>query len=189
VRGDTVRARLLAEESGDLFRCSRFPKGELLALGTLGEVELADGNHDRGLQLLRESAALADDIGYSWWKAVTLAAVAEHLVELDRLEEAEAPAREALAESHAIAERQYRLLTLALLARIAGRTGRVQRAGTLWGAVETEEARGPFGQWEGERDEHAAAVLDATGPDFEHGRANGRRLPLEQVVEYAVTDD
>ncbi|HEU4488560.1 MAG TPA: adenylate/guanylate cyclase domain-containing protein [Actinomycetota bacterium] len=186
VRGDTVRARLLAEESGDLLHGANFHKGELLALGTLGEVELEDGNYDRGLQLLRESAALADEIGYSWWKAVTLAAVAEHLVELDRLEEAEAPAREALAESHAIGERQFRLLALALLARIAGRTGRVQRAGTLWGAVETEEARGPVGQWEGERAAHAAAVLAAAGPDFEQGRANGRRLPLEQVVEYAV---
>jgi predicted ATPase/class 3 adenylate cyclase len=187
VRGDTVRARLLAEESGDLLRGARFPKGELLALGTLGEVELHDGNHDRGLQLLRESAALADDIGFSWWKAVTLAAVGEHLVELGRLEEAEAPAREALTDAHAIGERQFRLLSLALLARIAARTGRVRRAGTLWGAVEMEEAQGSVGQWEGERDEYAAALLDAAGPDFERGRANGRGLTLDQVVEYAVT--
>jgi predicted ATPase len=186
-RGDTDRARLLAEQSSDLLRGARFPKGELLALGTLGDIELTAGNHDRGLQLLRESAALANDIGFSWWKTVTLAAVGEHLVRLGRLQEGEAPTREALAEAHAIGERQFGLLSLALLARIAARTGRVRRAGTLWGAVEMEEARGPVGQWERERDEHAAALLDVAGSDFERGRASARKLTLDEVIQYAVT--
>ena len=67
-------------------------------------------------------------------------------------------------------------------------TGRVERAGTLWGAIEMEETRGPVGQWEAEREEFATAVLEAAGPDFDRGRTAGRALTLDEVVEYALAE-
>ena len=56
-----------------------------------------------------------------------MAAAAEHLVALGRLTDAEGPAREALAEAHAIDKRQFRLVGLAVLDRIAAQTGRAER--------------------------------------------------------------
>jgi hypothetical protein len=122
-----------------------------------------------GLELLRVSAAQAGDMGFAWWKAVALTDIGERLVGLGRFEEAEEPARQALVETFRIGERQFGLVSLALLARIAARMGRTRRAGSLWGAVETEEARRPVGQWEDVREQHAAAMREASGPDFEQG--------------------
>jgi hypothetical protein len=107
-------------------------------------------------------------------------------VQQGRVAEAQQPARDALAEAHALGERQWRIFALALLARMAAETGHAERAGTLWGAIESEEARGPVGQWEGERREYEVAVLAAEGRDFEAGRAHGRLLTIDDAVEYAL---
>jgi tetratricopeptide (TPR) repeat protein len=188
-RGNTAAARSFAEESSELLHRVRFRKGQSLALATLGEVELAEGNHESGFRLLRRSVELADETGFSWWKATTLAIIAEYLVSLGRLTEAEGPAQDALRQAHAVDERQWRMFSLALLARIAAETGRGERAGTLWGAIEAEEARGPVGQWEGERAGYEAAVFVAGGRDFEAGRDRGRLLTIDEAVEYALADD
>ncbi|MFN2488903.1 MAG: tetratricopeptide repeat protein [Actinomycetota bacterium] len=172
-RDDTVTARSLAEESAEIVRRVGFRKGEVVILGTLGEIDLFEGNHDRGLELLRTSIALSEEIGFSWWTAVSLALGAESLLELERLEDAERWAREALPEALAVGERQFLLICLAVLARVAAHTGRAERAGTLWGAVEREEARAPVGQWESERAPYEAAVLEAQGRDFDGGRDYG----------------
>ena len=187
-RDDLVAARSLAEESGELLRRARFRKGETIVLGTLGDIDLLEGNHDRGLELMRQSIALAKEIGFTWWTAVSLASGAEHLLVLDRLEEAEQWAREALPEALAVGERQFLLFALAVLARVAAQTGRAERAGTLWGAIETEEALGPVGQWEAERAAYEAAVNAADGSDFQAGRGHGRRLTLGEAVDYALAD-
>jgi hypothetical protein len=135
---------------------------------------------------MRRSAALAQESGFAWWKAVTMANVAEHLFELGRLEEAQRSAREALADAHAIGERQVRVYGLALLACIAARKGRAERAGILWGAVEKEEERSPVGRWESERDRYAAVVLTVAGSNFDGGRGRGRMLTLDEAVECAL---
>ena len=80
------------------------------------------------------------------------------------------------------------LYALALLARFAGKAGQADRAGRLWGAIETEESRGPVGIWENERDEIASDVADPS-PEFEQGRSSGRSLSLEEAVEYALDED
>jgi predicted ATPase/class 3 adenylate cyclase len=185
-RGDRVRARALAEEAGELLRRTRFRKGELETLATLGDIEVAEGNHDRGLELMRESIGIADEVGFTWWKVASSTILAYSLIQLDRMDEAERCMREVLAEARVIGERQFLLFGLAQLAWVAAKTGRPERAGTLWGAVETEERRRPVGQWEREREEFATAVLAAAGPDFEQGRAAGRALTLDEVVEYLL---
>ncbi|MGI8519896.1 MAG: ATP-binding protein [Actinomycetota bacterium] len=186
VREDLVAARSLAEESGQLLQRARFRKGETIVLGTLGDIEILEGNHDRGIELMRQSIEFSKEIGFSWWTAVSLAVGAERLLSIDRLEEAEQWALEALPETRAIGERQFLLTALAVLARIAAQTGRPERSGTLWGAIETEEALGPVGQWEDERAAYEAAVKAAEGPDFQTGRDHGRRLTLGEAVDYAL---
>jgi predicted ATPase len=185
-REDMVRARALAEEAGELLRRTGFLKGELETIATLGDIEFAEGNHDRGLELMRESIALADEVGFTWWKVASTMILAYNLIKLGRLDEAEKRMREVLPQTRAIGERQFLLFGLAQLAWVSVQTGRIERAGTLWGAIETEEARGPVGQWENERDEFATAVLAAAGPAFERGRAAGRALTPDEVVAYAL---
>jgi hypothetical protein len=55
--------------------------------------------------------------------------------------------------------------------------------------IEAEEVRGPLGMWEHDREEYAAAVLVHEGPEFEAARATGKRLSLDEAVEYALSVD
>ena len=45
-------------------------------------------------------------------------------------------------------DRQMTLYSLALLAQVEAEARRADRAGLLWGAIETEESRGPVGHWD-----------------------------------------
>ena len=65
----------------------------------------------------------------------------------------------------------------------------MRRAGLLWGAVELDEREGPIGQWEGERDAYAAAVLERADTEFEAGRAVAITKTLDELVEFALADD
>jgi hypothetical protein len=61
----------------------------------------------------------------------------------------------------------------------------VEQAGLMWGALEAEEEGGTVGQWEGERELYADAVLAHAGDDFERGRAQGTGLSLDDAVRVA----
>lgn len=181
--GDTIRARTLNDESLEIVQRTSDRKGVCMAIGSLGEIEIAEGNQDRGLELLRESVTRSEEIGFSWWTAVTLGQLAEHLFQWRRLEEAERCCRESLSVAHSIGERQWMVFSLGLLARIAAHTNRAELAGTLWGAIETEEARGIIGQWEAERAEYLTDVAKVAGPEFDRGRERGRNFTLAEIVQ------
>ncbi len=106
--------------------------------------------------------------------------------ELGRLDEALRHSRVVLKLSRTTGERQRTVFALARIAGIAARHKDSPRAGRLWGAIEAEEARGPLGLWEQHRDELAAPVLAVSGAEFERGRAAGRRLTLDEAVDYAL---
>jgi predicted ATPase/class 3 adenylate cyclase len=186
--GDLPRARRLAEESGELLRRTGSRKDELLLTAALGEIDFAEGNQERGLRLMEESAARAEEVGFHWWRAVTLGTLADKAAELGRWADVERWARAALPLTHAIGERQFLVYCLADLARAAVRRGLAERAGTLWGAIEMEEAKGPVGQWEAERGLYESDVLAAEGPEFERGRRAGRSLSRDELVTYALAD-
>ena len=75
---------------------------------------------------------------------------------------------------------------LSLIARCAIEHEDTERAGRLWGAIETEEARAPMAQWEMEREAYAAPLLRGAGAGFERGRTLGRTLSLDEAVTQAV---
>ena len=77
---------------------------------------------------------------------------------------------------------------LARLARIAAERGDHRSAGRLWGAVEAEEARGPIGAWENEREAYVRTVLAATASEFERARDEGRKLSLDEALDVALSD-
>ena len=108
------------------------------------------------------------------------------MLELGRTSDADACARESLKIMSEIGDRQMVIFTLARLARIAAETGQLERAGLVWGSIEAEEGRSPMGAWAKERDRLGAPVLAHDGPDFEHGREQGRLLSFDEGVVAAL---
>ena len=184
--GDLAQARALSDESLATQRRHGSPSGEAMALGLLGAVEAAEGRVDGAIDLALRSAALAGEVGFIWWQVHQLYHACEWSFELRRVREAEEHARAALQLAHQIQDRQMTIYTLALLARAAAMQHLSERAGRLWGAIEIEEARGPVGQWETEREDYATPVLRELGPDLARGRATGRGLSLDEAVEHAL---
>ena len=131
------------------------------------------------------SARLAGECGFRWWRHHALGALAEYALKLGRPEEARAPAGEALAGSFSIGDQQGVVYSLALL-RLGrdGSRGQRGRGGCGDRSRPSPTAR-RIGQWEGEREKYAAAIVTER-PDFERGRSEGRRLSLDEAVEYAL---
>jgi ATP/maltotriose-dependent transcriptional regulator MalT len=68
-QGDMERAGRLAAEALELDTRRGHRRDEAVALNVLGTVALAQGNRDEGVRLMYESAALAQAIGFDWWRA------------------------------------------------------------------------------------------------------------------------
>ena len=183
---DPALARQLLEDILATCRTSPNPKLEADVIGKLGWVERREGNRERALELFEESAILCEQVGFTWMQANVVADVADLSHELGRTEVAKERGHEALRLAHRLRDRQMTVFVLALLAGFAAAAGDGARAGRLWGAVEGEEARGPVGQWEHEREQYEQAVLPVAGPEFEAARAAGRSLTLDEAVEYAL---
>ena len=155
-------------------------------LGGLGYVSEQEGDRRVALELFSRAAELAAEIGFTWWEVGMLAAIAEVLIELDRLDEAESAARRHLELARGIGDRQSSVFGLVLFAYLAARRGDHARAHLLWGAVEAEESRGPIGQWEVEREDYRAKVLLAEGEELERARQRGRGRSLDAAIEEAL---
>jgi predicted ATPase len=188
-RGAFERARELGEESLALSREIGYGPAEAQALGLLGELEYLLGDRKAGAALIEESAELAGQIGFPWWRSRMLRKLTDCLLELGQPDRAAPAAREALLIMAEIGDRQMTVFTLARLARIATESGQMEEAGLMWGAIEAEEERARMGAWAKERDRLGAPVLARAGPEFERGRARGRLLSLEEVVERALSEE
>jgi hypothetical protein len=178
MRGDPLRARALCDESLAMHRSKT---GEAQVLRLLADLAFAEGRGGEALGLLEESARLADEAGFRWWRNNALLTFAEYALLLGRAHEAYDPARQALAGAQTIGDRQGVVYGTAIAAWIAVEQGRAEDAGRLWGALEAEVDRAPVGQWENERDEYANRVVRES-PDFERGRAAGGRMSMEQAI-------
>jgi non-specific serine/threonine protein kinase len=187
-RGELERARSLTEESSELYGRLGSRRGQAQAMSTFGQIEFDQGNRERGLELMENGARLAREVGFAWWSSGMYVGLGERACELGRWDDADSWAREGLAEAHGIGERQWAVYGLAVLARAAAATGRLERAGRLWGAIEAEEGRGPLGQWEKERDVYAVPINAAANDLFEIARREGRRLSLEDALVVALAD-
>jgi predicted ATPase len=186
--GHLDRAEAMTREALAVFRARNFTKAAVPQIGLLGEIACRRGDYATGLALLVESADAAAGIGFRWWRGVALATAAEYGVQAGRTEDAERWGTDALSLLAAIRHRTATVITLACLAQIAAERGERERAGTLWGAVEAEEARAAVPGWETERQRFEGAVLADADADFARGRASGRALALEDAVRVAVAD-
>jgi predicted ATPase len=180
--GEPTRARELCEES---LRLHRSAFGETQAWVLLGEIAFDEGRAEEALDLVASSARAAESIQFHWWQVGALQVQAEFALRLDRLDDARQPAIGALKLARSIGNRQGVVYGVAALAWLAALSGQDERAGRLWGGLESEVERAPVGQWEQERDLYVGRIVtDAV--DFELGRKQGRELSLEALVQEAL---
>jgi predicted ATPase len=184
--GDFANAEMLLEESLHGYRRLGNRAGEGEALGNLGTLAFKRGDPTRARELIEESIAIAREVGFEWWEAGKLLELGMHDMEAGDVDTGDRHAREALRIFSRQRGRQNIVATCAVLAWAAAARGDVNRAGTLWGAIEADEARGPLGFWEQRRDEYLARLAPVFGPAFDGAREAGRALSLEDAVEYAL---
>jgi len=183
---DPAAAREVLEDSREHFRLANSNSGEAEVVGALGYVAREEGEIEDALELFVRAAELADQAGFLWWEVGMLAAAAESLIALDRVDEAEPMARRHLELAREIGDRQHSLFGVVLGAWIAARRGNVERAHLLWGAVEAEERRGPVGQWDLERDDYAAKLGISSDEELDRARLRGRGLSLQAAMAEAL---
>jgi predicted ATPase len=182
---DLAKARDLFQESLRIHRKLGSLRGESEAIGGLGYLAMMEESFAEGVELFSQAVEMAHEVGFTWWEVGMLAALSEALIELERIDEAEVAVRRHLGLARGIDDRQSSLIALVLTAWIARLRGDDERAGLHWGAVEAEEARGPIGQWELEREDYAAkVVIDSDA--FEGGRHRGRRLSFAAAIDEAL---
>ncbi len=162
--------------------------GESQVLGSLALLEESEGDFERAQELLVQAADLARSVGFTWTEQYERMELALVYLELGRLDDAKQQGLEALRLARRMGDRLLRVASLAVLARVAVAGGALERAGLLWGAVEAEEERSPLGLWEQMRQRHVEVVLAHEGPELDRGRAEGRRLALEDAIDEALAD-
>jgi hypothetical protein len=191
IRRDLAQARelvqashLIHERSDDWWRRTW---GLAQTIGTLGAIERDLGDDGTALDLLRQSAVLAEQAGVTWWQAGMLAELGALSLRVGRLEEAESYSRESLRIAADRHDRSGRIFGVGLLACLAAERGDLERAGRLWGAIENEQAFAPLGGWQRHRDACEGGIAGHATPEFEQARAEGRELELDEAVDLALS--
>ncbi len=182
MRGEAATAWPLLDEALRTFRRRGMKLGEGQVLAFLGEKAFREDDLALASELMLESAAIAHDADWTWWELGQLGSAA--WVELKRgsLDSAEGLASRSLVLSLGIGDRQHTVYAGAELAVVAALRGDTERAGRIWGAVESEAASGAVGQWEKDREEYEALVLRADGLAFAKARGEGGLLSIAQAA-------
>ena len=189
-KGDLEHARALVEESQAIHERNdnRLERnfGVAQTVGTLGAIARDAGEQQRAAELIEQSAAMGREVGVPWWESGMLAELAWLSLQAGRVDDAESSARQSLALAEEIRDRAGRVFGVGLLATVAAQRRQLEHAGSLWGAIEQEDAVAPLGGWRRHRHECEALIREAAGPKFETARAEGRTLTLDDAVSLAL---
>ena len=74
------------------------------------------------------------------------------------------------------------VFSTAELASTAAAQGEAATAGRMWGAIESEEAFAPIGQWSRHREGYEQLVFRAAGAVFDEAREEGKLLSLAEAA-------
>jgi predicted ATPase len=185
---DIEERRCALETLRERFLALGFQGGEALVLGTLSGIERRLGNADREAELLEEAADRAAAIGYTWAERQYHVRLALLELERGRMDSARAQGERALELAKQAADRLGIVYGLTFFTRLAAAGGDNETAGVLWGAIEVEAERKPLGLWTSEERPGVESSLPSDDADFARGRERGRRLSLDEAVEYAHED-
>ena len=185
-RSEPERARELVEASHAIHERNDDRWGLTQTIGTLGALARDTGDADRASELIEKSASLAREVAIPWWESGMLAELAQLSLNAGRLDEAEMLARESLMLADQIPYRGGRVFGVGLFARLAAERGQLERAGRLWGAIESEDIGAPLGGWRRHRQRCEERIREAMSPEFERGYAEGQALRLDDAVSLAL---
>jgi len=187
--GDPDRARRLCESALVEYRRAGSNKGEMGVCQILACTEKADAHYEKALALALQAIRLCEQGGWPSWRNANLQIAGECALRLNRLDEAAAYERQVLRLGLEFGDRWSVSSALPDLALIAAANHDAHRAGLLFGAIEAESERRPFGQWEVQDRELVAHELAAVaGPELERGIAEGKELPLDSAIEIALDE-
>jgi ATP/maltotriose-dependent transcriptional regulator MalT len=161
-------------------------------VGSLAQAATLQGDTARAMTLLDEGLALARALSDSQRIAMLLMTLAFCRLQEDALAEAEAAAREALARFAALGERWLMLYPFLGLAAVATGKRRAQHAARLLGQAEALSERltmpvmPALRPWQ--QTVVAAAQAQLREDLFHQAWAEGRAMPLEEAVAYALEE-
>jgi predicted ATPase/DNA-binding SARP family transcriptional activator len=183
VRGDLDTAKTLTEDGlrraaeGNL----RYERSEMLRSASM--IALRSGDPERAYELERQSLDLLRELGaWAWGENSRLRTLAEIASQLGQHCLADEHAREALELARFSGDRIKTVIALAASALVAARAGDCERAGRLWGAIETEERRSFLGWWATYRDRYAEVPRLCQSAHFEQARWAGRQIAIYDVI-------
>jgi predicted ATPase/class 3 adenylate cyclase len=185
--GDVDRAVSLAGEALELDRRHGRRRDEAMALNTLARAAFARGNVEEGVRLGREGAAVAESIGFTWWRGVTLGEVGERLLAAGEIDRAEEHLRDALEVLADVDDRVNLPIMLAALAALAARQGEAERAGRLWGALEAAADQEPRPTTANAQVEYAPYLEPVRGAAFDSAAVSGRALTIEDAAAWVLS--
>jgi predicted ATPase len=184
---DFERATRLASEALERVRSRGNRRDEAIALNNLAMVAFAQGDREKGVRLAHEAASVAESVGFTWWRSVTLFAASEWLIRAGDPEAATPEFREGLSGLAAVPDLVNLPIALAAGAALAAMRGEAARAGTLWGAVEAARERDARPTTAEALAEYGPNVEPVRGEEFETGRTRGHALSLDEAVQYALS--
>jgi tetratricopeptide (TPR) repeat protein len=187
ILGDVGRAREHFEQSLRLSQELGLEVDIGHALHGLGELERDAGNFDRAAVLLEESLLISQRIDDPRMASATTHGLGDLALEQADLETASGRYAEALVRYFEAEEPRSLAYSLGGLAAVAALRGDVNRGGTLWRALERieRERAAEIGRRERERYEARLRTLDPG--ELARAVADGRQLPLEVVIEEALS--
>jgi tetratricopeptide (TPR) repeat protein len=190
---DEEQGRRLSEEGLALARAHGDKRMVAAALNTLGLIALFRGHHERAWVLLDECRGLTRDVGDWQWMAMPLNNLGLATLDGGDEQRAEALFRESLGLQSKLGQKVNVAWGLAGLAEVAITRRQLDRAVRLCAAAQAvcEDAGVPFTSGMRRRYERvlAGARTLLGEPVFATAWANGRMMPQDAAIAYALEDD
>lgn len=193
-RGEYKQARALFEESLSLRRALGNTQGTGTSLNNLGLVALREGDHERARSLFEESLGLHEGLGDLLNVALVLGNLGRVAASQEEHERSKTLWRQSLKLYWSIRSKVGIAECLEGLSAVAATQADEGRAFCLWGAAEVlREAMGGHVETaeRGRLEEHVlASTSSMLGEELlQAARSEGRRMTLQQAVEYALAEN
>lgn len=190
----SAAASPLLDESLTAYRAHEFTEGVLNALCYGGFAHGFAGDQDTASTLLEECVTRCAEAGESYFRSWATCARAYLALEAGDPAGAERHGKQTLGMSAGTGAWFVTAATIHLLAWTAATRGRYERAVTLFGAADVVWARidlqaRSFPIWSARLERYETLTKEALGDaSYDLAYARGHAMPLDAVVDYAVSD-
>jgi predicted ATPase/DNA-binding SARP family transcriptional activator len=184
--GDELdRAARLATEALHLQARAGDGVSDAQGLHIMGRIVRWRGELEAAHRLFEQGLAAARATRSRYWEPHILFELGSLERLLGRTNDAALRHRQSLPLFRATGDISATIASVAALARIARDRGELQRAGRLWGAVESTETSLGL-EWALNRAGWERDVVPQPRSEFEHAREEGRGMSLDEAVAYAL---